>query len=179
VTLVTGVAAMTLQAGAPSPSSVGVLSLCQLATSADVRSPCRDDDTVTAHRGPLHTTMSSPGQRMAESSGSARALPQQVGSDRPQAGAVGQSVDVEAVDGASGRIGSRCDPQPCHHPLVREDMPMLSWALTFLIIGLVAGLLGLYGIAAVASQIAWVLFVVGIVLLIVHMARTRRAPPAV
>ena len=32
---------------------------------------------------------------------------------------------------------------------------MLSLALTFLIVGLVAGLLGLYGVAAVASQIAW------------------------
>ena len=56
---------------------------------------------------------------------------------------------------------------------------MLSLALTFLIVGLVAGLLGLYGIAAMASQIAWVLFLVGIALLIVHMSRTRGAPPAV
>jgi uncharacterized membrane protein YtjA (UPF0391 family) len=56
---------------------------------------------------------------------------------------------------------------------------MLSLALTFLIVGLVAGLLGLYGVAAMASQIAWVLFLVGIVLLIVHFARARRLPPAV
>ena len=33
---------------------------------------------------------------------------------------------------------------------------MLSLALTFLIVGLVAGLLGLYGVAQVATQIAWV-----------------------
>jgi len=56
---------------------------------------------------------------------------------------------------------------------------MMSLALTFLIVGLVAGLLGLYGVAAVASQIAWVLFLVGVVLLLVHVARTRRLPPAV
>jgi uncharacterized membrane protein YtjA (UPF0391 family) len=56
---------------------------------------------------------------------------------------------------------------------------MLSMALTFLIVGLVAGLLGLWGVAQVATQIAWVLFLVGIVLLIFHMARARRLPPAV
>ena len=56
---------------------------------------------------------------------------------------------------------------------------MLSLALTFLIVGLVAGLLGLYGVAAVGSQIAWVLFLVGVVLLVLHVARARRLPPAV
>ena len=48
---------------------------------------------------------------------------------------------------------------------------MLSLALTFLIVGLVAGLLGLYGVAAVASQIAWVLFLVGVVLLMYPVCR--------
>jgi uncharacterized membrane protein YtjA (UPF0391 family) len=56
---------------------------------------------------------------------------------------------------------------------------MLSLALTFLIVGIIAGLLGLWGVAAVAQQIAWILFLVGVVLLIVHFARTRRLPPAV
>jgi uncharacterized membrane protein YtjA (UPF0391 family) len=58
-------------------------------------------------------------------------------------------------------------------------MPMLSLALTFLIVGLVAGLLGLWGVAQVATQIAWILFLVGVVLLVFHLARTRRLPPAV
>ena len=56
---------------------------------------------------------------------------------------------------------------------------MISMALTFLIVGLVAGLLGLYGVAGMATQIAWVLFLVGVVLLVVHLARSRRLPPAV
>ena len=60
-----------------------------------------------------------------------------------------------------------------------EGVPMMSLALTFLIVGLVAGLLGLWGIAAVASQIAWVLFLIGVVLLVLHMIGTRRLPPAV
>ena len=37
---------------------------------------------------------------------------------------------------------------------------MLSWSITFLVIGLIAGLLGLSGIAGAATQIAWILFVV-------------------
>ena len=51
---------------------------------------------------------------------------------------------------------------------------MLYYALVFLVLGLIASLLGAYGVAAVASQIAWVLFVIGIVLLIVHIASGRR-----
>jgi uncharacterized membrane protein YtjA (UPF0391 family) len=62
---------------------------------------------------------------------------------------------------------------------VKEGMPMLSMAVTFLIVGLIAGLLGLYGVAAVATQIAWVLFLVGVVLLVIHMVGSRRLPPAV
>ena len=51
---------------------------------------------------------------------------------------------------------------------------MLYYALMFLIVGLVAGALGLSGIAAVAGQISWILFLIGVVLLIVHMARGSR-----
>jgi len=51
---------------------------------------------------------------------------------------------------------------------------MLYYALVFLVLGLVASLLGAYGVAAVASQIAWVLFVIGIVLLVVHLISGRR-----
>ncbi len=51
---------------------------------------------------------------------------------------------------------------------------MLYYALVFLILGLVANLLGAYGVAAVASQIAWVLFVIGIVLIILHLIAGRR-----
>ena len=54
---------------------------------------------------------------------------------------------------------------------------MLHYALMFLIVGLIAGALGLGGVAAIAGQIAWVLFLIGIVLLVVHMARGRRVVP--
>jgi len=51
---------------------------------------------------------------------------------------------------------------------------MLYYAVVFLVLGLVASLLGAYGVAAVASQIAWVLFVVGIVLIVLHLITGRR-----
>ena len=53
---------------------------------------------------------------------------------------------------------------------------MLSWAVIFLIVGLVAGVLGLSGIAGAATQIAWILFVVGIVVAIVLFITGRRGP---
>jgi len=59
-------------------------------------------------------------------------------------------------------------------PVQGEGEKMLYYALVFLILGLVASVLGAYAVAAVASQIAWVLFVIGIVLLIVHMVSGRR-----
>jgi uncharacterized membrane protein YtjA (UPF0391 family) len=52
---------------------------------------------------------------------------------------------------------------------------MLHYALVFLVVGLIAGALGLAGIAEIAGQIAWILFLVGIVLLVIHLASGRRA----
>lgn len=54
---------------------------------------------------------------------------------------------------------------------------MLYWALVFLVVGLVAGVLGASGVAAIAGQIAWVLFVIGSVLLVIHLF-TGHEPPA-
>jgi uncharacterized membrane protein YtjA (UPF0391 family) len=54
---------------------------------------------------------------------------------------------------------------------------MLGWALTFLVIALIAGALGLGGTAYVSSQIAWVLFVVFLVLFVVSLVMGRRGPP--
>ena len=53
---------------------------------------------------------------------------------------------------------------------------MFSWALTFLIVGLVAGILGLSGIAGTATNIAWSLFVVGLVLALIFFITGRRPP---
>lgn len=51
---------------------------------------------------------------------------------------------------------------------------MLSWALVFLIVGLIAGVLGFSGIAGAATQIAWILFVVGLVLALIFAIAGRK-----
>jgi uncharacterized membrane protein YtjA (UPF0391 family) len=59
---------------------------------------------------------------------------------------------------------------------LEKEEAVLYYALVFLIVGLIAGVLGASGVAAVASQIAWVLFVIGIILLVIHLATGRRGP---
>ena len=53
---------------------------------------------------------------------------------------------------------------------------MLGWALTFLIIALVAGVLGFGVVAGTAASIAKVLFFVFLVLFIIGLVMGRRAP---
>lgn len=54
---------------------------------------------------------------------------------------------------------------------------MIGWAATFLIIALIAAVLGFSGVAGVATNIAWILFVIGLVLAIVFVLAGRRRPP--
>jgi uncharacterized membrane protein YtjA (UPF0391 family) len=51
---------------------------------------------------------------------------------------------------------------------------MLYWAAVFLIIAIVAAILGLGGIAGISKQIAWILFVVGIIFALVTFVMGRR-----
>lgn len=51
---------------------------------------------------------------------------------------------------------------------------MLGWALTFLIVALIAGALGLSGIAGAATNIAWILFVVGLIIALFFFLTGRR-----
>jgi len=53
---------------------------------------------------------------------------------------------------------------------------MIGWAATFLIIGIIAGVLGFSGIAGTSVHIAWILFVVGLVLAVVFALIGRRPP---
>jgi uncharacterized membrane protein YtjA (UPF0391 family) len=52
---------------------------------------------------------------------------------------------------------------------------MLSWALTFLIIALIAGVLGFGMVAGAAASIAKVQFVIFLVLFLVSLLTGRRA----
>lgn len=54
---------------------------------------------------------------------------------------------------------------------------MLSWAITFLVIALIAGVLGFGGIAGTATGIAQVLFGLFLILFIVSLLLGRRTPP--
>jgi len=53
---------------------------------------------------------------------------------------------------------------------------MISWAVTFLIIALIAAVFGFSGIAGTAVNIAWILAVIGIILALVFMVMGRRPP---
>jgi len=60
------------------------------------------------------------------------------------------------------------------------EVDMLGWALTFLILALVAGFLGFSGIAGASAGIAQILFVVFLVLLVISfLARAVRGQPPV
>ena len=58
---------------------------------------------------------------------------------------------------------------------------MLGWALTFLVVALIAGLLGFTTVAGAAIEIAKVIFIVFLVLflvsLVLHLFRGRGAGP--
>jgi uncharacterized membrane protein YtjA (UPF0391 family) len=66
---------------------------------------------------------------------------------------------------------------PAEKALILERIEtMLSWALTFLVIALIAAFLGFGVIAGTAAGIAKILFVVFLVLFIVSMLGGRRGP---
>jgi uncharacterized membrane protein YtjA (UPF0391 family) len=58
-------------------------------------------------------------------------------------------------------------------PLEKEAI-MIGWAATFLVIAIIAGVLGFSGIAGTAVNLAWILFVVGLVLAVVFGLLGRR-----
>lgn len=51
---------------------------------------------------------------------------------------------------------------------------MFTWAAFFLVIAIVAGVLGLSGVAGLSMQLAWMLFVVGLVLAVVFFLLAKR-----
>lgn len=53
---------------------------------------------------------------------------------------------------------------------------MLSHALTFLSVGIIAGLPSLAGIMGVTTQVSWVFLVIGFLLLVIHLMRRDRPP---
>ncbi len=58
------------------------------------------------------------------------------------------------------------------------EIAMLGWALTFLVIALIAGVLGFGVVAGTAATIAKILFVVFLVLFVIGLIMGRRGPVA-
>jgi uncharacterized membrane protein YtjA (UPF0391 family) len=56
---------------------------------------------------------------------------------------------------------------------------MLRWALTFLIIALIAGALGLFRVEFLTGEIAWILFVVFLILTVVSLVVGRSSGPPI
>ena len=53
---------------------------------------------------------------------------------------------------------------------------MLRWAVIFLVIAIVAALLGIMDVAWLSKEIAWILAIVFIILFIVSLVMGRRPP---
>jgi uncharacterized membrane protein YtjA (UPF0391 family) len=74
---------------------------------------------------------------------------------------------------AVGRVSRRSKPK-----LKREVHVMLGWVVTFLIVALVAGVLGFGGVAGASIEIAKIIFFIAVVLFVVSavvgVARGRR-----
>ena len=54
---------------------------------------------------------------------------------------------------------------------------MLSWALTFLVVALIAAILGFQGVAGMSAEIGYVLVVVALVFMVVAAFAGRSSPP--
>ena len=69
--------------------------------------------------------------------------------------------------------------QPRAHGMTKRRIDMLGWALTFLVIALIAAALGFGGVAGAAAGIAKIIFFVFLVLLLVslvmHLSRGTTA----
>jgi uncharacterized membrane protein YtjA (UPF0391 family) len=62
--------------------------------------------------------------------------------------------------------------------LFGENQGMLRYALLFLVVAIIAGVLGLSGVAWLSKEIAWILVVVFLILFVVSLVMGRRGPPA-
>src|ERR1044072_8993946 len=81
----------------------------------------------------------------------------------------------------ASKLGTRFAPSSPASPIhYRRSVVMLSWALAFFIIAIIAAVFGFTGIAAGAAEIAKILFVVfvGLFLVLLSAGLLRRAAPA-
>jgi uncharacterized membrane protein YtjA (UPF0391 family) len=77
-------------------------------------------------------------------------------------------------DGADPNFAGTDHAIESHERFSEREAQMLYYALVFLLVGIVAGVLGLTGISVIATQISWILFLISLVLLVVHFVKGRR-----
>src|SRR5687767_13948445 len=86
-----------------------------------------------------------------------------------------------ATNGLGNGAGLRALPSPQSNPAAHGDSDILGWALTFLVVALIAGVLGFTTVAGTAMGIAKILFFVFLVLfvlsLVMHLVRGRGVGP--
>jgi uncharacterized membrane protein YtjA (UPF0391 family) len=66
-------------------------------------------------------------------------------------------------------------PKPSASATEKEQY-MLSWAITFFVIAIIAAVLGFSGVAGTAANIAYILAVLGIILAVVFLVMGKRPP---
>jgi uncharacterized membrane protein YtjA (UPF0391 family) len=59
----------------------------------------------------------------------------------------------------------------------QQENTMFGWAISFLLVAIIAGIFGFSGIAGTVAGIAKILFVVGLVMFLALLVTNRRAPP--
>lgn len=64
----------------------------------------------------------------------------------------------------------------CLEFVLSQEEYMISWALTFFIIALIAAFLGFAGIVGISMEIAWILLVVGVIVFVASFIFGRRRP---
>lgn len=85
---------------------------------------------------------------------------------RPWKIRTGAGTDLEA-----GELSRQTHTDGTDLSRIAKEFQMLGWAVTFLIIAIIAGVLGFGGIAGTSAGIAQILFFVFLVLFVVSLVR--------
>jgi len=59
----------------------------------------------------------------------------------------------------------------------QKENTMFGWAISFLLVAIIAGVFGFSGIAGPAAGVAKILFLIGLVVFLVLLVTGRRTPP--
>ena len=84
------------------------------------------------------------------------------------------NVQLHRVIGVMLGAGSNGERRSTGATSFGGDPNMIGWSVTFLVIALLAAVLGFMGITGVAVKLAWSLFVVGLALAVIFAIGGRR-----